>query len=166
MAFCVPLALRPSLFWLGSSFSPVSGFQFLVFRVFRWSSTGFFFRAPLLSFLPLGCSCLVGVLCVPCSSLLYILLVTLSFSVFKCSFFLLYRFPVLFLVLPFVSLVSFLFFSCLVFLFCVLTSGPPVVSPVTTSSSAGHPTSFSSAFLFGGGGGGGGLPLALRRFVA
>ena len=79
--------------------SPVSGFQLLVFRVFCWSSTGFFFRAPLLSFLPLGCSCLVGVLCVPCSSLLYILLVTV-FSVFNCSFFILYRFPVLFLGLP------------------------------------------------------------------
>ena len=36
----------------------------------------------------------------PCSSLLSILLVTLSFSVSKCSFFILYRFPVLFLVLP------------------------------------------------------------------
>ena len=42
-------------------------------------SHGFFFRAPLLSFLPLGCSCFVGVLCVPCSSLLYILLVTVFF---------------------------------------------------------------------------------------
>ena len=49
---------------------------------------GFFFRAPLLSFLPLGYSYFVGVHCVPCSSLLYILLVTLSFSVFSgLSFF-------------------------------------------------------------------------------
>ena len=53
--------------------------------------------------------------------------------------------PVLFLVLPFVSLVSFLFFSCLVLLFCALTSGPPGVSPVTASSSVEHPTFFSSA---------------------
>ena len=43
------------------------------------------------------------------------------------------------------SLVSFLFFSCLVFFFCTLTSGPPGVSPVTASSSAGHPSSLSSA---------------------
>ena len=49
------------------------------------------------------------------------------------------------------SLVSFLFFSCLVFLFgsfflfCALTSGPPGVCPVTASSSAGHPASLSSA---------------------
>ena len=43
VAFCVLLALLPSLFWLGSSFSPVSGFQLLMFRVFRWSSTGFSF---------------------------------------------------------------------------------------------------------------------------
>ena len=34
----------------------------------------------------------------------------------------------------FVSLVSFLFFSCLVFLFCALLSGPPGVFPVQTSS--------------------------------
>ena len=45
----------------------------------------------------------------------------------------------------FVSLVSFLFFSCLIFLFCALPSGPPGVSPVTTSSSAGLPASLSSA---------------------
>ena len=49
---------------------------------------GFCFHAPLLSFLPLGSSCFVGVHCVPCSSLLYLLLVTLSFSVFNnLSFF-------------------------------------------------------------------------------
>ena len=34
----------------------------------------------------------------------------------------------------FVSLVSFLFFSWLIFLFCALPSGPPGVSPVPTSS--------------------------------
>ena len=45
----------------------------------------------------------------------------------------------------FVSLVSFLFFSCLVFLFCALPSGPAGVSPIPTSSSAGHPNSFPSA---------------------
>ena len=45
----------------------------------------------------------------------------------------------------FVSLVSFLFFSCLVLLFCALPSGPPGVSPVPTSSWAGHPHSFYSA---------------------
>ena len=40
------------------------------------------------SFLPLGYSCFVGVHCVPCSSLLSILLVALSFSVFSgLSFF-------------------------------------------------------------------------------
>ena len=91
----------------GKLFSPVSGFQLLVLRVFCWSSSGFFFRAPLLSFLHLGCSCLVGVLCVPCSSLLSILLVTV-FSVFNCSFFILCRFPVLFLSLP----LSLWFCSC------------------------------------------------------
>ena len=44
-------------------------------------SRGFSFRAPLLSFLPLGSSCMVGVHCVPCSSLFSIILVALSFSV-------------------------------------------------------------------------------------
>ena len=70
----------------------------------------------------------------------------------RCSFFLLSWFsgsldhPSLSL-----SLVSFFFFSCLVFLFgsfflfCTLTSGPPGVSPVTASSSTGHPASLSSA---------------------
>ena len=105
---------------------------------------GFSFRAPLLSFLPLGYSCFVGVHCVPCSSLLSILLVALSFSVFSGHS----SIPVSgYLPRPTfcLSLVSFLFFSCLVFLFCALTSGPPGVSPVLTSSLAGHPTSLSSA---------------------
>ena len=57
-----------------------------------------FFRAPLLSFLPLGCSCLVGILGAPCLPPLC----TFSYFVYFClhRFFLLYRFPVLFLVLP------------------------------------------------------------------
>ena len=42
-----------------------------------------------------------------------------------------------------VSLVSFLFFACLVLLFGALPSSPPDVSPVPTSSWAGHPHSFS-----------------------
>ena len=106
---------------------------------------GFFFHAPLLSFLPLGYSYFVRVHCVPCSSLLYILLVTLSCSVFRgLSFF--YTVSG-YLPRPTfcLSLVSFLFFSYLVFLFCAVPSGPPGVSPVTTSFSAGHPTSLSSA---------------------
>ena len=103
MAFFVPLALLPSLSGSDIPFSCL-GFSALSFGVFH----GFFFSAPLLSFLPLGCSCLVGVLCVPCSSLLYMLLVTLSFSVSNRSFFILYRFPVLFLVLP----LSLWFHSC------------------------------------------------------
>ena len=49
---------------------------------------GFSFLAPLLSFLPLGYSCFVGVHCVPCSSLISVLLVALSFSVLSVlSFF-------------------------------------------------------------------------------
>ena len=83
--------------------SPVSSFQLLVFRVFRWSSKGFFFRAPLLSFLPLGSSCFVGVHCVPCSSLLSLLLVTLSFSVFNILSFFYTGFRFSFLVHPLVS---------------------------------------------------------------
>ena len=67
-------------------------------------SLGFSFRAPLLSFLPLGSSCIAGVHCVPCDSLLSIILVALTFSVLGgLSFFLLSRFPVILLVLPFVS---------------------------------------------------------------
>ena len=52
----------------GGPFSNVSGFQLLVF----WGSRGsplFSFRAPLLSFLPLGASCDVGVPCMPSASL-------------------------------------------------------------------------------------------------
>ena len=45
----------------------------------------------------------------------------------------------------FVSLVSFLFFACLVLLFGALPSSPPDVSPVPTSSWAGLPRSFYSA---------------------
>ena len=45
----------------------------------------------------------------------------------------------------FVSLVSFLFFACLVLLFGALPSSPPDVSPVPTSSWAGLPHSFYSA---------------------
>ena len=107
-----------SLLFLDRTFlSPVSGFP--------WVFHEFFFSAPLLSFLPLGCSCLVRVLCVPYSSLLYMLLVTLSFSVSNGYFFILYRFSGSLPRPTFVSLVSFLFFSCLVFLFCALSLGPP-----------------------------------------
>ena len=89
-----------SLLFLDRTFlSPVSSFCSSYWG-FPWVFHGVFFSAPLLSFLPLGCSCWVGVLCVPCASLLYVLLFTLSFSVSNCSFFLLYWFPVLFLVLP------------------------------------------------------------------
>ena len=93
---CPPVAWWPSVFFWPCSllFSALEvtfsclGFSALRVRVSCWSSTGFFFRAPLLSFLPLGYSCFVGVHCVPCSSLLYILLVTWSFSVFSdLSFF-------------------------------------------------------------------------------
>ena len=47
------------------------------------------------------------------------------------------------LILFCLSLFSFPFFYCLVFLFCALTSGPPGVSPVTASSLAGRPASLS-----------------------
>ena len=149
-----PVAWWPSVFFGLAPFSFLErmflfyclGFQLLVFRVSRWSPLWFSFRAPLLSFLPLGSSYIVGVHCVPCASLLSIILVALSFSVLGGLSFFYPSFPVILIVLPFVSpwFRSF-FFSCLVFLFCALTSGPPGVSPVTALSSAGHPASLSSA---------------------
>ena len=89
--------LAPLYFWIGRSFHLSRVFCYLSYG-FPWLFHGVFFRAPLLSFLPLGCSCLVGVLgalCLPP-------LCTFSYFVFFClqRFFLLYRFPVLFLVLP------------------------------------------------------------------
>ena len=106
---------------------------------------GFSFCAPLLSFLPLSYSCFVELHCVPCSSLLYILLVALSFSIFSDVSFFYTDFQLSSSSNLCLSLVSFLFFSFLIFLFCASTSGPPGVSPVTTLSLAGHPTSLSSA---------------------
>ena len=87
-----------SLLFLDRPFlSPVSGFLLLVLG-FSVGIPRSFFRAPLLSFLPLRCSCLVGVLVALC----FPPLCTFSYFVFFCHqlFFLLYRFPVLFLVLP------------------------------------------------------------------
>ena len=85
VAFCVLLALLPSFLarWL---LSLVSGFQLLVLG-FPVSLPRVFLSCAIASFLPLGYSCFVGVHCVPCSSLLYILLVTLSFSVFSVLYF-------------------------------------------------------------------------------
>ena len=79
----------------------------------------------------------------PCAYLLSVLLVPLSFL----------SPPVLSSLLvagsiprpTFVSLVSFLFFACLVLLFGALPSSPPDVSPVPASSWAGLPHSFYSA---------------------
>ena len=98
----------------------------------------FSFRAPLLSFLPLGSSCIVGVHCVPSASLL-----SGDFGSFVCllsKVVFLSSIPVFRLSCSSclcLSLFSFPFFYCLVFLFgsfflfCALTSGPPGVSPVT-----------------------------------
>ena len=74
------------------------GFSITGIRVFPWVFRGVFFRAPLLSFLPLGCSCLLEVL----GALCFPHLCTFRYFVFFCLqlFFILYRFPVLFLVLP------------------------------------------------------------------
>ena len=136
MAFCVLLALLPSLFWLGGYFSPVLGFQLIVLgfpvglpRVFLLCAFVFLSSSRIL----LLCRASLCALFFPP----LFLLVALSFSILVSGY------------LPrptfYLSLVSFLFFSCLIFLFCALTSDPPGVSPVTTSSSAGHPTSLSSA---------------------
>ena len=124
--------------------SPVSGFQLLVLgfsvdlpRVFLSCAIAFLSSSRMLL---LG----RGSLC----ALFFPALYTFGDFFFFClQLFFLYSIPVSgSLPRPtFVSLVSFVFFSCLVFLFCALTSGPPGVSPVTASSSAGHPTSFSSA---------------------
>ena len=89
--------LAPFSFWLGRSFHLSMVFCYLSWG-FPWLFHGVFFRAPLLSVLPLGCSCLVGVLgalCLPPFC-------TFSSFVFFClqRVFLLYRLPVLFLVLP------------------------------------------------------------------
>ena len=79
----------------------------------------------------------------PCAYLLSVLLVPLSFLSPKV----LSSLPVAGSIPrpTFVSLVSFLFFACLVLLFGALPSSPPDVSPVPTSSWAGHPHSFYSA---------------------
>ena len=112
----------------------------------------FSFRAPLLSFLPLGASCDVGVLCVPSASLLsgafggFVCLLSAVLFLSYIPVFRLSRSSCLCL-----SLFSFSFLCCLVylfgsfFLFCALASGPPGVSPVTASSSVGRPASLSSA---------------------
>ena len=141
---CVLLALLPSLFWLGSSF--------LLSRVFSSSCLGFSVGLPRV-FL----SCAIAFLS---SSRILLLcrgsLCALFFSplspfgdcLFLSSIIFLSSVPVSgYLPRPSfgLSLVSSLFFSCLVFLFCALPSGPPGVSPVTALSSAGHPPSLSSA---------------------
>ena len=138
----VLVALLPSLFWLGSSF--------LLSRVFSSSCLGFLlvshgvFLSCTIAFLSSSRLLLLGrgSLC----ALFFPPSYTFSDCLFCLQLFFLYSIPVSgSLPRPtFVSLVSFLFFSCLVFLFCALTSGPPGVSPVTGLSSAGHPTSFSS----------------------
>ena len=97
VAFCVPLAWLPSLSGSDVPFTCL-GFSATCLKSFPWLFHGVFFREPLLSVLPLGCSCLVGVLgalCLPPFC-------TFSSFVFFClqRFFLLYRLPVLFLVLP------------------------------------------------------------------
>ena len=104
----------------------------------------FSFRAPLLSFLPLGSSCVVGVHWVPSASLL-----SGAFGCFVCllsTVGFLSSIPVFRLSgssCLCLSLFSFPFLYCLVVLFCALTSGPPGVSPVTALSSAGRPASLS-----------------------
>ena len=89
--------LAPFSFWFGRSFHLSRVFCYLSLS-FPWLFHSVFFRAPLLSVLPLGCSCGVGILgalCLPPFC-------TFSSFVFFClhRFFLLYRLPVLFLVLP------------------------------------------------------------------
>ena len=123
--------------------SPVSGFQILVLGFSVGLPQDFLSCA--IAFLSSSVMLLLGrgSLC----ALFFPPLYTFGdFVFFYLQFFFLYSIPVSgSLPRPtFVSLVSFLF-SCLVFLFCALTSGPPGVSPVTASSLAGHPTSFSSA---------------------
>ena len=86
-----PVTWWPSVFfWPCSLLFSGAEVTFLLSRVsgFPLVFHGFSFRAPLLSFLPLGYSCFVGVHCVTCSSLISILLVALSFSVLSgLSFF-------------------------------------------------------------------------------
>ena len=102
VAFCVLLALLPSLFWPGSYFSTVLGFSSSCLgfpvglpRVFL-SCTMALLSSSRLLFLGQGSLC----------ALFFPPLYPFGDFVFFClqwSFFLLYRFPVIFLVLPFVS---------------------------------------------------------------
>ena len=78
--------LAPFSFLARWLLSPGSGFQLLLLG-FPVGLPRVFLSCAIASFLPLGYSCFVGVHCVPCSSLLYILLVTLSFSVFSVLYF-------------------------------------------------------------------------------
>ena len=148
-----PVAWWPSVFFWpcsllfsGSEFTfSCLGFSAPRVRVSRWSSTGFsFVRHCFLSSSRMRLLC-QGSLC----ALFFPPLYHFGDFVFFClQVIFLSSIPVAgFLPRPSfgLSLVSFLFFSCLVFLFCALPSGPPGVSPVTASSSAGHPSSLSSA---------------------
>ena len=114
-------------------------------------SLGFSFRAPLLSFLPVGASCDVGVPCMPSASLLsgdfwWLCLSSICGALsFFCPVFRLPRSSCLCL-----SLFSISFLYCLVFLFgsfflfCAFALGPLGVSPVTALLSVGRPASLSS----------------------
>ena len=104
-----PVTWWPCVLWPCSLVFSGTEVTFLLSRVsaprvssFLLVFQGFPFRAPLLSFLPLGYSYFVGAHCVPCSSPLSILWWLCLFCL-QWSFFLIYRFPVIFLVLPFVS---------------------------------------------------------------
>ena len=84
--------LAPFSFWFGRSFHLSRVFCYLSWS-FPWLFHGVFFRAPLLSVLPLGCSCLVGVLgalCLPpfCTFRSFVFFVsTGSFSSTGCRFY-------------------------------------------------------------------------------